>query len=117
MIQPVACRPVPGILRGAAWAALITAAITLSGCSSIIADLPSPVGLPADAPARPATAPDYPAVHDMPPKRTDVVLTEEERKKMERELAAARDRQKAAAEKAAPSEPAVTQATGSTAKP
>ena len=38
-------------------------------------------------PERPATPPAYPAVHDMPPPRYCVVLTEEEKKKVEAQLA------------------------------
>ena len=47
-------------------------------------------GLPRGTPERPATPPAYPAVHDMPPPRTSVVLTEEQKKKVEAELAAMR---------------------------
>jgi hypothetical protein len=50
-------------------------------------------GLPAGAPPRPDVAPAYPAVHDMPPPRSAAVLTEEERKKVEAELAAMRAEQ------------------------
>ena len=38
------------------------------------------------------TSPAYPAVHDMPPKRNSVVLSDEEQKKLEADLAAARNR-------------------------
>ncbi len=66
----------------------------LAGCSSTLGELPAAVGgLPADAPERPATPAAYPAVHDMPPPRTNTVLTEDEQKKAEAELAAARDQQ------------------------
>jgi len=66
----------------------------LAGCSSTIEKLPSAVGgLPADAPERTATPSAYPAVHDMPPPRTNVVLTEAEQKKAAAELAAAREQQ------------------------
>jgi hypothetical protein len=50
-------------------------------------------GLPAGTPARPEAAPAYPAVHNMPPPRNAAVLTEEERKKVEAELAAMRAEQ------------------------
>jgi len=75
----------------------------LSGCASIsekFADSASQmpgVGLPANAPARPATAYSYPAVHDVPPPRTAAVLTDIEQRKLERDLVDARDRQQAAA--------------------
>lgn len=87
------------VLCGAARAAFVAVALLLPGCSSVIADLPQPIGLPAETPDRPATAPDYPAVHDMPPSRSDVVLSKEEQTRIEQELAAARDRQRAEADK------------------
>ncbi len=73
---------------------LLAAAIALSGCASTIADnMPAAVGgLPDTAPQRPATPPAYPAVHDMPPKRSGTVLSGAEQKKLEDELAAARAR-------------------------
>lgn len=55
--------------------------------------LPSDMGLPSGAPARPATPYQYPAVHDMPPTRSDRTMTDEEQVRMERELKAVRDRQ------------------------
>jgi hypothetical protein len=51
------------------------------------------MGLPATAPARPEVPYEYPAVHDMPPTRTSVTMTEEEQVRLEKELAAIRDRQ------------------------
>jgi hypothetical protein len=79
--------------------------IALGGCSStqIVDDLPGVIGLPQDAPARPATPYQFPAVHDMPPPRTTEPMSAEDQLRMEKELSAARDRQengKAAAEKA-----------------
>ena len=61
----------------------------------MIADhLPNAVGgLPENAPERAAVQPEFPAVHDMPPARDTKPLTAEERKKLEAELAAARDKQ------------------------
>ena len=84
--------PVSSALVRAATLWLVT---TLGACSvSQIADLPTQVGgLPAGTPERPATAAAYPAVHDMPPARASALLTEEEQKKVEAELAAERDRQ------------------------
>ncbi len=63
-----------------------------SGISAGVADLPAPIGLPPGTPSRPAVAPEYPAVHDIPPPRDNKLLTEEERVKLEQDLAAARDR-------------------------
>ena len=51
------------------------------------------MGLPAGAPARPEKPYEYPAVHEMPPARASVPMTEEERVKLEKELANVRDRQ------------------------
>jgi hypothetical protein len=70
-------------------------AVVLAGCSPgpIIDKLPSGVGLPAGVPERPATPYEYPAVHDMPPDRTSVPMTEEEQVKLEKDLSNVRDRQ------------------------
>ena|SRR4249919_441380 len=67
----------------------------LGGCSagSVIDKLPADMGLPAGAPARPATPYEYPAVHDMPPARATIPMTEDEQAKLEKELANVRDRQ------------------------
>jgi hypothetical protein len=50
-------------------------------------------GLPENVPQRPATAAAYPAVHDMPPPRPNAVLTEDQKKRLEAELAAMRAEQ------------------------
>jgi hypothetical protein len=69
-------------------------ALALGACSSMVSQLPSQVGgLPAGTPERSSAPAAYPAVHDMPPPRTDVVLTKDEQKKAEDELAAARANQ------------------------
>jgi hypothetical protein len=69
-------------------------AVMLASCTSTLSELPPQAGgLPEGTPERPATAPAYPAVHDMPPPRTSTVLTEEEKKKVEAELAAMREQQ------------------------
>lgn len=75
----------------------------LASCSSVLSELPTQVGgLPEGAPERPATTQAFPAVHAMPPPRPGAVLTEEEKKKVEAELAAMRDEQtRRAAERAA----------------
>lgn len=70
--------------------------LTLAGCSAApLSDrLPESMGgLPADAPARPLTPYQYPAVHDMPPQRSNAPLSETEQVRLERELRAVRDRQ------------------------
>ena len=70
--------------------------LALTGCApgAAIDRLPSEVGgLPADAPARPATVYQYPAVHDMPAPRSTTPLSEEEQVKLEKDLAAVREQQ------------------------
>lgn len=96
-----------------AWAGLALAsvlAVGLGGCGTVsekmagaMASMPG-VGLSPNAPERPAEQLAYPAVHDMPPPRTNAVLTGTEQQQVERELMAARDGQKAAA--APPAQPA-----------
>jgi hypothetical protein len=49
-------------------------------------------GLPEDAPDRPATPLAYPAVHSMPPARSNVTLTDDQQKRLEDDLVAARNR-------------------------
>lgn len=87
--------PASTIRRSAAGAAsVIAGAVLLAGCSSVVSELPSQFGgLPAGTPARPDNPPVYPAVHDMPPPRSAAVLTDEERKKVEADLAAMRAEQ------------------------
>jgi hypothetical protein len=53
------------------------------------------MGVPAGAPARPATPYQYPAVHDMPPPRATAPMNDEEQFRLEKELQAVRDRQEA----------------------
>ena len=89
-------RPSPGAMRCLAVAALaVFVATTLSACSStMFSEMPASVGgLPAGTPDRPITPAVYPAVHDMPPPRDDVVLTDAQQKKAQADLLAARDRQ------------------------
>ena len=75
-------------------AALIAGSVGLAGCSAMIADhTPTALGgLPEGAPQRSARPSAYPAVHDMPPRRGSVVLTDTEQKKLEDDLIAARNR-------------------------
>jgi hypothetical protein len=70
-------------------------AVVLAGCApgAMIDRLPGEMGLPAGAPVRPATPYLYPAVHDMPPPRTTTPMNEEEQVKLEKDLAAVRNRQ------------------------
>jgi hypothetical protein len=70
-------------------------ATVLAGCSPgpMIDRLPDNMGLPAGAPARPATPYQYPAVHDMPPARSTPPMSGEEQARLEKELAAVRERQ------------------------
>jgi hypothetical protein len=66
----------------------------LASCSTMGGEIPTAVGgLPEGTPERPQTAPAYPAVHDMPPARNSTVLTEEEKKRVEAELAVMRAEQ------------------------
>jgi hypothetical protein len=73
-------------------AALLLSALALGGCSTSIADLPL-VGTPADAPARPKEANGFLPVNDLPPNRDEAAISPDERAKLLKELAAARDRQ------------------------
>ncbi len=98
--KDAARRPAPArAFRLAAAAAVIMVAAGLSGCAGIsqkFADGASQapgIGLPANAPARPVAPPAYPAVHDIPPPRNSVVLTNFEQQKLEDDLVAARDHQ------------------------
>jgi hypothetical protein len=73
---------------------LCAGSMVLVACSTALSEMPKQLGgLPAGTPSRPDAPPEYPAVHDMPPPRTAAVLTEEERKKAEAELAAMRAEQ------------------------
>ncbi len=77
----------------------VAGVIALSGCTAAgpaMEQLPPQFGgLPPGAPPRPATAYQYPAVHDMPPPRETRPMTADEVRKAEKDLAAARDRQEA----------------------
>jgi hypothetical protein len=69
----------------------------VAACSPgpVIDALPASLGLPANAPARPTAPYQYPAVHDIPPARSTTPISEEQQDKLEKELTALRDRQKA----------------------
>jgi hypothetical protein len=73
--------------------------VGMAGCTSQMTDLAEP----ADAPARPAVDPAYPAVHDMPAARDTKPMTAAERQRLADELSAARERQEA--ETAEPAQP------------
>jgi hypothetical protein len=81
--------------RALAAALAVGAALILAGCSTgtMGDNMPAAMGgLPENAPKRPAAPAAYPAVHDMPPPRPTSVLTDEEQKKLEDDLIAARNR-------------------------
>ena len=82
----------PGLARALAAALLLAGAATLSGCSSTIDHIPTAIGgLPEGVPQRQATPAAYPAVHDMPPARTDEPLSDAEKKRLREDLAKMRD--------------------------
>jgi hypothetical protein len=74
-------------------------ALALGGCSIPLADMPL-VGLPANTPARPATAGEYLPVHDVPTPRQETVLDQAQQDRLEKDLLAARDRQASGAQAA-----------------
>lgn len=84
--------------RALALSATLACALALAGCGSISefvaergSELPG-VGVPDNAPARPVARAAYPAVHDMPPPRDSRLLGEDEQRKIEDDLLAARAR-------------------------
>lgn len=83
------------VFERALWVAGFSLVTALAGCSPgpIIDRLPAGVGLPDSAPARPEKPYEYPAVHDMPPARASVPMSEEEQARLEKELTNVRDRQ------------------------
>jgi hypothetical protein len=84
--------------RVLACALVIAGGVILASCSTVGDHLPAAAGgLPQGVPPRPTTTGSYPAVHDMPPPRAETVLTDEEQKKLEEDLIAARNRAKGAA--------------------
>ncbi|HEY5965352.1 MAG TPA: hypothetical protein VIU42_15155 [Xanthobacteraceae bacterium] len=93
--QKIGSRALPAVVLALAAAT----PLGLSGCASInqkfaesASQLPH-VGVSPNAPARPAEQMTYPAVHDVPPPRTAVMLTDVEQHKLETDLVAARDQQ------------------------
>lgn len=101
----------------------------LGGCATgtMLEQIPASFGgEPTDLPAKPAVAYQYPAVHDMPPARSDAPMSDSEQVRMEKELQSARDRQEglygsaptsAAAPKKKPGTAKSDQASGATANP
>lgn len=85
-------------IRAFAAAAMLLSVLVLAGCATSIADLPL-VGTPADAPARPKEVGAYLPVHDLPPDRDEAAMAPAEQAQIQRELAAARDRQASVAAK------------------
>jgi hypothetical protein len=95
-----------GLHRAAIAVAASLVAAGLGGCASMgdasdkmsqaAGSLPV-VGLPANAPERPAEKYAFPAVHDMPPQRTNSLLTAGEQRELERDLVRARDTQRVGA--------------------
>ncbi len=84
-------------MRLLAASVLLASSLALAGCSTSIADLPA-AGAPADASAHPKEASGYLPVHDLPPERQEEPMKPDQQAKLQAELAAARDRQAAAAQ-------------------
>ena len=86
--------------------AAFAVAASLTGCSAgplsdSLKQMPESLGgLPPDTPRAPAMPYQFPAVHDMPPPRSDEPLTEEQQFQLEKELNAVRERQEGAQAKA-----------------
>jgi hypothetical protein len=95
-----------GLHRAAIAVAASLLATGLGGCASVgeasgnmsqsLGSLPV-VGLPANAPERPAEKLAFPAVHAMPAPRTTGLLTADEQRALERDLVQARDTQRVGA--------------------
>ena len=65
----------------------------LSGCSSVVDSIPTAVGgMPEGVPARSAEQPPYPAVHDVPAGRGASTLSAAEKKLLQDDLIATRQR-------------------------
>jgi hypothetical protein len=81
--------------RALAAVVAVAGGLALASCTSMVDQIPPALGgLPEGAPERPAGPAVYPAVHDLPPRRAEVPLTEEEKKRLREELASSRDRAK-----------------------
>lgn len=81
--------------------ALATLGVLMGGCAagpSVFQTVPESMpesmgGLPANAPAAPKDPYRYPAVHDVPPARSDTPMNNDQLLKAEQDLQGARDRQ------------------------
>lgn len=71
-------------------------AAAVSACTTVT-DFQTVLSVPEGAPARPAAAPEFPAVHELPPERENALLEPSEQARVEHELVLARDRQAAGA--------------------
>jgi hypothetical protein len=87
-------------------ALLLLLSVSLGGCATSTTGS-SPMDARAEVPAPPKTSA-YPLVEDLPPERETPVMTPDERSKLQKDLIAARDRQRAPGKVhgAAPAEPA-----------
>jgi hypothetical protein len=93
-VQSMTRRRLSAAVTGPLMAALLAAAMTVSGCTTHIGDsVPAAIGgLPEHTPARPTTQSEFPAIGDQPQARSEVLLNEAERKKLKDDLNASRDR-------------------------
>jgi len=64
----------------------------LAGCSAFSNPPNWAGGAPEGAPPRPAARAEYPAVHDLPPRRAVRPLTDDEQARLTQDLMSARDR-------------------------
>ena len=84
-------------MRAARTAAALAFALSLAACGSMSEKMSttmadnSLIGMSANAPARPEAPPAFPAIHDIPPPRTNTTLTSTEQRKMEDDLVSARE--------------------------
>jgi predicted small secreted protein len=97
---------VPGLVLVLAGSLMLSSCANTTNMTSVGNDLghemPTAIGgMPATVPERSETQPAFPAVHDMPPARNTKVMTEEEKKRLEAELAVAREQQARRAQSAA----------------
>ncbi len=75
-------------------AALVLLAAPVAACSSVVDMIPTAAGgLPAKAPERPETQPEFPAVNALPQRREEAPLTDDELNRLKSELTTLRDRQ------------------------
>ena len=89
---------VPSRRRSVHLGALFASVLSLAGCATAAVH-PGGAASPMDAQASMATkdANHYPAIHDMPPQRTEPLISPAEEARIRSDLIAARDRQARAA--------------------